>query len=315
MNRVRILSAACGIALATISLAAAPPPLIDKRGDIEARATLDAGEIRLSGEVKLRITVEAAGPLTVTPPKPLLIKANLWRVRDEGLPTREIAGPREKWTQVYRLSPLVPGKPEIALGAFTVRAGDGRDVAIDWNGQSLTVQVTTTIESPSPESLRPATDIEALPPAPVIDRGPSPWWFAIVPGLLLVAAALIYFGRRKKLPAAPRDAAWAMQELTDPNLTADRCALALRQYLAFRFGMPAETRTTPELTSALSADERMPANVISEWQSLLDECDSARFSGAAAAIAGLADRARSLVAATDVIGSEMQSERRGASPT
>ena len=46
---------------------------------IEARAAIDAGEIRLSGEVKLTLTVEGPGPLSVTPSKPLLTKPNLWR--------------------------------------------------------------------------------------------------------------------------------------------------------------------------------------------------------------------------------------------
>jgi hypothetical protein len=291
-----------GVALMMFSVGATPAPLIDKRGDIEARATVDAGEIRLSGETKLTVTIEAPGPLTVTPPKPLLVKANLWRVREDALPTREVGGAREKWMQIYRLSPLVPGKPEIALGPFNVRANDGKNSVIDWNGQSMFVQVKTTIESPSADSLRPPTDIEQLPPAPIIEPSPSSWWFAIVPILLLLSAALIYWGRRNRLPAKPRDAAWAISELADPNLTADRCAAILRQYLAFRFGLPAEMRTTPELVAALNVEGRMPANIAGEWQALLDECDAARFSGTAATIAGLADRARSLVASTDSIG-------------
>jgi hypothetical protein len=59
---------------ALASIAAAPAPIIDKRGDIEARASLDAAEIRLSGEVTLTVTISAPGPLSVTPPKTLLAK-------------------------------------------------------------------------------------------------------------------------------------------------------------------------------------------------------------------------------------------------
>jgi hypothetical protein len=292
------MNTACGVAL-MLSLAAAPPPLMDKRGDVEARASLDAAEIRLSGEVRLTITVEAPGQLTVTPPKPLLTKGNLWRVREDGLPTREVGGKREKWTQVYRLSPLVPGKPEIALGAFSVRDGTGRDTVIDWNHQALTAEVKTTIESPSVESLRPATDVEQLPPPPAIERGRSSWLFAVVPALLIVAAIFVYFGRRKRGLVTPRDAAWALSELVDPKLTVDHCALVLRQYLAYRFGVPAEMRTTPELANTLRADDRLPAEVAAEWESVLAECDAARFSGTAAAVGGLADRARELVAISE----------------
>jgi hypothetical protein len=296
------MNTACSFAL-MLTIAAAPAPLVDKRGDVEARASLDAAEIRLSGEMKLTISVEAPGPLTVTAPKPLLTKGNLWRVREDGLPTREVGGKREKWTQVYRLSPLVPGKPEIALGAFSIRDGTGRDSVIDWNDQSLTAEVKTTIESPSVESLRPATDIEQLPPPPIVESGSSSWLFAIIPALLFVAGVLVYLGRRNRHPETPRDAEWANRELADPNLTVDRCASILRQYLAYRFAVPAEMRTTPELGNALRADERFPPHVTNEWGSLLVECDTARFSGTTAEIAGLADRARNLVASTDAIGS------------
>src|SRR5436309_2779089 len=61
---------------AVLLLGAAPPPAFvrlntsDPANLIEARAQLDAGETRLSGEVQLTITVEGPGPLTVTPPKP-----------------------------------------------------------------------------------------------------------------------------------------------------------------------------------------------------------------------------------------------------
>lgn len=285
--------------IAILSLAAASPPLIDKRGDIEARATLDTDEIRLSGEAKLTVTIEAPGPLSVTQPKPLLIKAGLWRIREDGQPTREIAGQREKWTQVYRLSPLIPGKPEIALGSYAVRAGDGRDVALDWNNQSLTVQVKTAIESPSLESLRPATDVEQLPPPPKVESTSSPWWYLIVLALLMLAGALVYFARRKRTPATPRDAAWVLKELSDDNLSADRCAAVLRQFLAYRFSVPAEMRTTPELANALRGHEQLSVDVVTEWELLLKSCDAVRFSGSTGIVPGLVERARALVTATE----------------
>jgi hypothetical protein len=294
--------AACGFAL-TLLLGAAPPPAVvrlntsDPANMIEARAALDADAIRLSGEVKLTLSVEGPGPLSVTTPKPLFTTPGVWRARDDGLPVREVlAGGRERWSQVYHLSPLIPGEPKLALGPLTVRAGGGTDLAVAWEADLLpTVKVTTAIENPSAEVLRPPTDIEPTPPNPPPPGGSRGWLFAIVPGLLLASAILLVFGRRKKSPAAPRDAAWAFRELAAPDLTADRTAVVLRQYLAFRFGVPAGFRTTPELAAALSTDNRMSANAVADWRHLLDECDAARFSGTAASVAGLADRARALV--------------------
>jgi hypothetical protein len=295
-----------GIALAVMSVAAAPAPLVEVRNAadatkrIEARASLDSNDIRLSGDVRLTVSVEGPGPLEVTPPKPLLTKPNLWRVRDDGLPLREIlSGGRERWSQVYRLSPLVPGTPAVALGKLTIRPGGEQDVVIEWKDLEFAVRVVTNIEAPSVDSLRPPTDIEQLPPAPVTPRGASPWLFAIVPALLIVAGIALVLGRRKPKPPAPRDAAWASHELASSDLTADRCAIVLRQYLAYRFGVPAETRTTPELAAGLRADGRLPPDAVAEWQSLLDECDAARFSGTSATVAGLADRARALVATAE----------------
>ena len=294
--------AACGIALAFMVSAPPPPAVVrlntsDPANMVEARAQFDADTIRLSGEVKLTLTVEGPAPLSVTAPKPLITTPGVWRVREEGLPLREVLpNGRERWSQVYHLSPLVPGEPKVALGPLTVRAGGGTDLAVAWEENRLpVVKVTTAIENPTVEALRPPTDIEQTPPPPPAPPRSRSWLFALVPGLLVASAILLLFGRRKKSPTAPRDAAWALRELSAPDLTADRTAVILRQYLAFRFGVPAVYQTTPELAAALSTDNRLPPDAVSDWRSLLDECDAARFSGTAATVGGLADRARALV--------------------
>jgi hypothetical protein len=312
---------ACGLGVVLL-VGAAPPPTVvrlntgDPANLIEARAQLDVGEIRLSGEVKLTLTVEGPGPLSVTAPKPFLTKAGVWRVREEGLPLREVLpGARERWSQTYYLSPLVPGEPKVAVGPLTVRAGDGSDLNIPWEEDKLpTVRVTTAIESPSVDALRPPTDIEPVPPEPPVEGDPVGWLFAVVPGLLAASALLLLFARRKKPPPTPRDASWALRELASADLTADRTAIVLRQYLAFRFGVPAEFRTTPELAAALGAGDRLPADAVADWRSLLEECDAARFSGTAASVARLADRARGLVEEAEKAGqltTEAQRHREG----
>src|SRR5262245_28276882 len=103
-------------------LGAAPPPAVvrlntsDPANIVEARAQLDADAIRLSDEVKLTLTVEGPGPLNVTAPKPLFTRPGIWRVREDGLPLREVlSSGRERWSQVYHLSPLIPGEPKVAL--------------------------------------------------------------------------------------------------------------------------------------------------------------------------------------------------------
>jgi hypothetical protein len=302
--------AACSFAAIFLMGASAPPPPAvvrlntnDPANLIEARARVDAGEIRLSGEVKLSLTVEGPGPLSVTLPKPLITKPGTWRVRDDGLPLREVLpGGRERWAQTFHLSPLVPGQPKVALGPLTVRAGGGNDLTISWDEEKLpAVKVTTSIENASPDSLRPPTDIEPLPPEPPPPPRTTNWRFAIIPALLLLSGTLLLVGRRRKSPPAPRDAAWAERELAVTDLSADRCAVVLRQFLAYRFGIPAGFQTTPEVTAALSEENRMPAEAVADWRSLLEECDAARFSGTAASVGGLADRARALVGRAEAV--------------
>jgi hypothetical protein len=203
---------------------------------------------------------------------------------------------RQKWVQTFHLSPLVPGEPKVALGPLTVRAGGGNDQTITWDADRLpTIRVTTAIENPSPDSLRPPTDIEPRPPEPPAPSRSHAWLFAVVPGLLGLSALFLVLGRRKSPTPAPPDAAWATRELAVPDLTADRCAVVLRQYLSYRFAIPAGYQTTPEVAAALSAENRMPPDAVADWRALLEDGDAARFSGTTAAVAGLADRARALV--------------------
>jgi hypothetical protein len=291
---IRLLFAACGVALV-----AAQPLDITRFPDDPARklvatARVEPDAIRLSGEVRLTLTVEGPGPLEVTPGKPLLTNALTWRVREDGLPLREKqATGREQWTQVYRLSPLVPGDPKIALSALTVRTSDG-DLVLKWDGE-LGVRVTTTITLPSAETARPATDIEALPVPPVPPSSARPWLFSIVPALLVIAAIAIVVVRRKREVRVPRDAAWALRELSSGEASADRYATVLRQYLAFQHGIPTDATTTPELTTRLRATPTFPQETVPEWQGLFEAFDVARFSGTSAEIQGLADRATALV--------------------
>jgi hypothetical protein len=295
---------ASSLAVVFLIGASVPPSVVvrlntsDPANMIEARAQFDAGEIRLSGEVAMTLSVEGPGPLSVTLPKPLLTKAAVWRVREDGLPLREVLpGGRERWSHLYHLSPLVPGEPKVSLGALSVRAGGGSDLSIVWDEDKMpAVRVTTSVENPSVDSLRPPTDIEQIPPDPLVQPGSGGWLYVVVPVLLVGSGVLLILARRRRTPTTPRDAAWAVGELATRDLTADQCAVVLRKYLSFRFGVPAEFLTTPELAAALTCEGQLAVDSVADWRALLDECDMARFSGTAASVAGLADRARALVA-------------------
>ena len=303
------------LAAGTFAIVAAAPLTTTRFPDdpakrLVATARVDPDAIRLSGEVRLTLTVEGPGPLEVMPGKPLLTTGLTWRVREDGLPLREKqANGRELWTQVYRLSPLVPGDPKIAIAPLTVRTPDS-ELAIKWDGE-IAVKVTTTITLPSAETARPTTDIEAVPVPPVPPSSARPWLFAIVPILLLIAAAAIVVVRRKREVRVPRDAGWALRELSSGEASADRYAGVLRQYLAYQYGIPTDATTTPELTARLRATPTFAQETIAEWQALFEAFDVARFSGTSAEVQGLADRATALVASQPTVPAGKPSPARG----
>lgn len=139
----------------------------------------------------------------------------------------------------------------------------------------------------------------------------------------LAAVGLVVLGRRRKgrraraetPPAPPAEASWTAARgdldrtravlATDPSAAADATAVALRHYMARRFGAAAEARTTEELglaTPPFAATSHWPVFV-----SLLRELDALRFppppggahrSELTAQVEALVSRAEALVEAS-----------------
>jgi len=127
---------------------------------------------------------------------------------------------------------------------------------------------------------------------------PPPVW-STIPFLLGVTAALFFLGAaivsavaiRHYLRRPPAAASLALAAL-ERDASPAGITRALRDYLARRVPALRPGLTTVEL-------ERLaPATLAPEWYVLLRECDDAKFAGTAPA-PGLADRARSLVAAAE----------------
>jgi len=260
---------------------------------IHAQATVDAAEIRLSGEVRVRLSVEGPAPLEVTRPKPLLSSTGLWRVREDGLPVRQVLlGNRQEWVQEYRLSPLVPNDAlPINLAPFVVRAGPPTDVRIEF-AKFLPVKVTTSAK-PDADSLIPPTGMEETQETPPKPPAPSTWWWLLgavaLAGLVVVVDQL---RRRPRKTADSHDAAWADREsatAADP----DRLAAVLRAFLEHRFGQRFAARTTGELNAELCRLADCPA--AAAVNAFLTACDAARFSGTAADVAELREHMREVV--------------------
>jgi hypothetical protein len=249
-----------------------------------ATLTLDRTAVPLSESVRATVSIEGPAPLVVAAPKGLLAgaSAEAWRVRPAGLAAVEqLPGGRERWVQVYRLDPYVPGKEvPVAFAPFEVAAGGGPAARVTVGEKA--VAVSTALKEPKAADARPVTGIEELPPVPA--GGPDLATAAGVVGALFVAAlaVVLWMHRRFRSPVVtPADrASHELTALADrlaagaiaPAAFADHLAAAVRTFVQRRYGVAATRMTTAELAAAEPAP---PAGVLP----VLERCDLAKFAG------------------------------------
>ncbi len=244
-------------------------------------ATPNKSRIRLSESIQVTLTFEGPTPLRVQLPNQLLTReADLeWRIRPLGPATvTPVPEARERWSQVYRLDPYVPGN-SLLVGFAPVKVNDQ---AITPPG--FRVAVDSTVPEAKIEAARPVTGIEELPPPlsnPVKPLG-SWVWVAVILGIAFLAL-LVWYRRRPAAPAAPE--VWARSAfdrlersgLRDAPLL-ERVSAILREYIEQRFGIPAPRLTTAELLATPQAAGWAIENANS-LRRLLEVCDRAKFAG------------------------------------
>ncbi|MFO0848409.1 MAG: hypothetical protein U0871_07625 [Gemmataceae bacterium] len=264
--------------------------------------TVDRTAVRLSDPVRVTLTVEGAAPLTVTLPDDVLDEpsAAVWRVRPAGEPAvTDLPGGRQRWARAFRADPVQPGDP-VRLGFAPVRVQAGTDPPTELTPAAMNVTVTTGVTDPSPQSARPATGIEELPPVMPDSPRMSAWVLAAVAAGLLLGVG-VFVARRRLKGRGPTPAEWAAGQL-DLLATADpppvefahRLSEVVRRFVQRTTPVPATRLTTAELLAAdpPHADRLRP---------ILEACDRVRFAPAdltPAARAQLLADARGLVGAS-----------------
>jgi hypothetical protein len=233
----------------------------------------------LSDAVRVNLSVEGPAPLTVTVPEDVLDEpsAAVWRVRPAGEATVEDRpGGRQRWTRAFRADPFQPGDP-VRLGFAAVRVQAGDNPAVELTPAAVELAVTTGVTDPSPQSARPPTGIEELPPPPTDDwrERLTAWGLGILVALLavgLVAAVMARRGRRS-LPTPHEAAERELAALDSPALTAVEFAGllsgAVRRFVQRTTAVPATRLTAAELRA-----------VAPEVAPLLAACDRVRFAPA-----------------------------------
>ena len=275
-----------GTLLMFAALGMAPPSVEEVRHSndpakqILVRARLSRGEIRLSEDVRLTLSVEGPQPVSVSLPKAWPKLSPLWRIREEAIPLREKKeNGRELWEQVITLSPLAAGASvTIPLPPLSVWVGTQPEQQIDW-AKNPTIAVLTSIESPSIDQLRPVTEIETLPPVIPVESTSHGWRLAIPIALLTLGGVMIVWSRlKRKKPTQITDLAWVRSRL-EKGVTSDQASFILRSYLTYRFHVPANHLTTPELLQKLRQDSNLLHETYLSLEQFLLDSDQARFSG------------------------------------
>jgi hypothetical protein len=228
--------------------------------------------------VTLSVRVEADGPLAVESYRPG--DPTGWRVRSAGEPTTApLAGGRQRWEQSYRLVPDRPGELPLPLPPVRARAA-GRESVVELAFEPLAVRVTTELPRADLDEARGVTGPEPVPPGP-----PSflaSWLAAALGGVAVLGGALWWRARRRHAPPPePAAADWLAAELKrlealDPAAAdaADALSDTARGYLARRYRVGADGRTTAELVALL------PPEAAGPWRALLERCDLAKFARA-----------------------------------
>lgn len=261
-------------------------------GGVIARAEIDLDRVKLSGKLNLSLTVEGPAPIEVGPilGAALLTKnsAQSWEVKETGAPAVEdLKNGARRWKQEFRLAPFEVGpKVAIALAPLKIKAGNAKETEVSWP-QSATVEVTTSIAQPDPDSLRPVTDIEPLPSVESANVSDRSWVYSIgiaIGVVIVFVVGSLWRSRRQRERNEPLyTAEWAIAELrglAPGSAGFARMAEVLRLCLQHRFDIPAPRLTTAEIVRDFRAHSQFTPTLADELKIILERCDIAKFAEA-----------------------------------
>lgn len=254
--------------------------------DVTAEVQAEPRAVRLSGSVRVTLSVEGTAPLRVEVPDDILDEgsADAWRARPAGpAAIADLPGGRQRWARTYRLDPYLEGKP-LHLGFAPAQAFAGTDPQpkeVVWKsvGVTVTAEVTGTSEA------RPATGIEELPPADVADslQERAAVFAALGVAVVLAGVAGAWLLRKHRQAPPPSPEEWAANHLDelspDDPAFADRLSDVLRTFLERRSGLPATRRTTAELLIAAESAAGPDVVPVDLVRPVLERCDAAKFAG------------------------------------
>jgi hypothetical protein len=239
--------------------------------------------IRLSETTTVTLTVEGDAPIAATTGEWLADESTMsWRIKQIGQSkVTSLENGRERWTLELQIEPNVPGKPvTLQLRPQSFRFGSNASPQmVEW--PALSIEVTTQAKADAGDA-RLITGIEAVP-------DPPPWNWRPVAGvgaiILLLINALYLIARKNARRVdfvSTKD--WLSQQFaqldreTNPTRQAAGIATLLRGYVARKYGLITDCRTTAETEAdILAATNIPPAFDRVEFARLLNDCDRSKF--------------------------------------
>jgi hypothetical protein len=245
-----------------------------KHEDMAAQLTVEvAKETPEPGLGALTLTLSVEGPATLEVEPPHLgDAASAWK-EERLASTRVVEDQRATWSQVIRLKQVKRGVEPVPDLSLRFRRGPDAP----WAEAAWTDILKHTRELPAPT-------VDLPPERSWLGR----WGFALLVGLTAVLIGIIWWRKRRVLPAPLSPEQWALGELEhlqrtqlppqgDSETYHTQLSYVVRRYLAKRWGLHALQQTSAEFLEAL----RQVPHGSAEQQALLGEflerCDLAKF--------------------------------------
>jgi hypothetical protein len=254
---------------------------------VSAPANKDQIALGLADVLPITLEVQGGKGLEVKPPDKITLSPG-WRLV-EASPARIVKdGEKTRWQQAYTFEPLAPGDLTLSIEPLQVRNGGGAFRSLAW--KPLSIQVSSSVASPTLNNLRDPTTIEQLPP--VTESETVPWlWIsaAIVVTLLIVVICYRRLHRARPRVSLPgRRAQRELERLLALNLhnkgmTEKFHTLLtkiLRRYLDACMEIPARRRTTRELLELLQSSSKLTDPERAFLREFFERCDLVKFARA-----------------------------------
>src|SRR5262245_28510860 len=279
-----------------------PVDVEQRLGRAVCRLSIDRSEVELSGELRVRVSIEGPGPIEVDVPRALAATPD-WQVTTSPPKTESLGEGVERWQQTFRFKPYQTGRVPLKLQPIRYRTGNEvRDWELTWPPQNI--GVTSSIETPDLGSARPVTDIEPLPP---VEPDSHRWWLAATVAIVMIGVGAVVLWRLRRKGTRPQAVLSAREralaqlskiELPGPEQL-PHVADVLRQFLEEHFHLAATRQTTAEFHATLRNANVLSDNQVESVAEILTSCDLVKFAGVrpdAETCEALLRRARALVA-------------------